>query len=264
MYPICARLQNFKLLQRALPASVLTQKTGISSLLVFMGTGQGTKTSEFLGRMIPHGKMHFKNLADCVEEFTKMEITRTTLDPASVIPYENSAIYGQANTWYSLKPWIRLPNGQYRQLTITEKLTLYFSAELQESWHGFIGLLADQDPATSTVPCRSWKETVTWIVRQELRGFITGLGAMQFANNLVLSGISESPSPESMAAWIFANKSYGAFEGLRVLGFNLPATASASAVQAAFFCYYFWLDTHLTVADKRWLDFGPICAEQLL
>ncbi|KAJ7774172.1 hypothetical protein DFH07DRAFT_732991 [Mycena maculata] len=98
-----------------------------------------------------------------------------------------------------------------------------------------------------------------------LRGFATGLAPFQFANNLTLAGIATPPpSPETMAQWIYLNKDKGAFVGLQVLGFELPRNASAAAVRAAFFCFYYWLDHHLSQKDKDWLRFGTIFTEQLL
>ncbi|KAJ6598797.1 hypothetical protein B0H10DRAFT_1647885, partial [Mycena sp. CBHHK59/15] len=94
-------------------------------------------------------------------------------------------------------------------------------------------------------------------------GFGSGLGALQFANNIVLCGIAQAPSPATMAQWIAGNRTYGAFAGLRVLGFRLH-NASASAVRAAFFCFYSWLDYHLTEEDKQVLHFDAIFVEQLL
>ncbi|KAJ6610118.1 hypothetical protein B0H10DRAFT_1747451, partial [Mycena sp. CBHHK59/15] len=111
---------------------------------------------------------------------------------------------------------------------------------------------------------KSWEEVLRWIVQSKLRGFSSGLAPLQFSNNIVLSGIAESPSPATMAQWIFANKSYGAFAGLRVLGFKLPEKASPAAVRAAFFCFYYWLDNHLSLDDKQVLHFNTIFVEQLL
>ncbi|KAJ7352550.1 hypothetical protein DFH08DRAFT_665486, partial [Mycena albidolilacea] len=94
--------------------------------------------------------------------------------------------------------------------------------------------------------------------------FGSGLVPLQFANNLTLVGIGEPPSPETIALWIYMNKGYGAFRGLQVLSFNLPVDASPAAVRAAFFCFYHWLDHHLSDKDKKMLDFRTIFAEQLL
>ncbi|KAJ7355295.1 hypothetical protein DFH08DRAFT_690777, partial [Mycena albidolilacea] len=103
-----------------------------------------------------------------------------------------------------------------------------------------------------------------WILGQKLRGFQTGLGPLQFTNTIALVSIASEPSPEFMAQWIASNREYGAFAGLKLLGFNLSKHTSSAAVQVAFLCFYRWLDHFLTNTDKRDLHFDPIFAEQLL
>ncbi|KAJ6550683.1 hypothetical protein DFH09DRAFT_901603 [Mycena vulgaris] len=265
MDPIRADLQGFRLLQTVLPSSQWTTKTGFSSLLVFMGTGQGTMTSEFLARMQQREtRMHFSSAQACIELFSSMEAGRAALDPAMRIKYENAAIYGQANSWYTTHPSIRVDAVHTRRLSLAEKFEPFFADEIQRSWIAFLGPLADQDPATSDAPRKTWDETLRWIVQSNLPGFGSGLAPLQFANNIVLSGIAECPSPAAMAQWIFANRSYGAFVGLRVLGFNLPANASPATVRAAFCSFYYWLDFHLSPDDKHVLRFNTIFVEQLL
>ncbi|KAJ7673004.1 hypothetical protein DFH06DRAFT_902598, partial [Mycena polygramma] len=97
-----------------------------------------------------------------------------------------------------------------------------------------------------------------------LSGFGSGLAPLQFANNLALAGIAEPPSVETMAQWIYLNKGYGAFAGLKVTGWNLPDSASPAAVRAALTCFYRWHEHHLSVEDSTLLRFGTIFAEQLL
>ncbi|KAJ7107452.1 hypothetical protein C8R44DRAFT_885465 [Mycena epipterygia] len=265
MDPIRAHLKGFTLLKDVLPPKLWTTATGLSSLLVFMGTGQGSMTSEFLKTMkLKEDKMHLRSVSLCIDLFSSMEARKGTLGPAGNLKYYNSAIYGQANSWYSLHPSIRIGPKLYRELTLPEKFEPYFSDEIQRSWIVFLGPLANEDPATSMAPRKTWEETLRWILQSKLSGFGSGLAPLQFANNIVLAGIAEAPSPAAMAQWIFANKSYGAFAGLRVLGFQLPANASPTAVRAAFMCFYLWLDHFLTPKDKATLHFDAIFVEQLL
>ncbi|KAJ7780833.1 hypothetical protein DFH07DRAFT_729357 [Mycena maculata] len=178
---------------------------------------------------------------------------------------ENQAIYGQPNTWYSLHPSVATSPKTYVNLTLEEKFTPYFAPEPQRSWLAFLGPLADQDPALSDAPKKSWEDVVRWIVQSGIRGFGSGLGALQFANNMVFAKIASVPSPAAMAQWIFANKNYGAMDGLRVLGFQLPKrNVSPSAVRAAFMCFYLWLNHHLSEEDKEVVHFDSIFVEQLL
>ncbi|KAF8161918.1 hypothetical protein K438DRAFT_1618868, partial [Mycena galopus ATCC 62051] len=111
---------------------------------------------------------------------------------------------------------------------------------------------------------KSWGEVLHWILESGLRGFGGGLGALQFANTIVLAGIADPPSPAFMAQWIGINKDYGAFAGLQLLGFNLDKDSSPAAVRAAFCCFYYWLEHYLTKDDKDAVDFGTIFVEQLL
>lgn len=265
MNPIRADLNGLKLLHQVLSPRLFTTATGLSSLLVFMGTGQGTMTEEFLQLVKANeDKMHFTTLKACVDQFRAIETRNATLGEAAAIKYDNPAIYGQPNPWYSAHPTVRAGRNSYVTLSLFQKLSPYFVLELQRSWLAFLGPLANQDPAFSSAPKKSWADVIRWIVQSGLNGFGSGLAPLQFANNMVLAGVATSPSPEAMAQWIFANKSYGAFAGLRVLGFNLAKKASPAAVRAAFMCFYLWLDRHLSCRDKRRLRFDTIFVEQLL
>ncbi|KAJ6488697.1 hypothetical protein C8R47DRAFT_978432 [Mycena vitilis] len=265
MDPIRADLEGFRLLKSVLPFHVLTTETGLSSLLVFMSTGQGSWTSDFLADMSQKpNKMHFSSLEECVEEFTVQENRQSTLAEAQQIRCCNPGIYGTANAWYSLHPSIRIGRNQYRSLTIREKFAPFFTIELGRSYRALLGPLADQDPETSDAPKISWDDALRWIVQTRLSGFGSGLAPLQFANNLALAGIAEPPSVETMAQWIYLNKGYGAFAGLKITGWNLPDNASPAAVRAALTCFYRWHEHHLCVDDSTLLRFGTIFCEQLL
>ncbi|KAJ6540748.1 hypothetical protein B0H19DRAFT_916248, partial [Mycena capillaripes] len=109
-----------------------------------------------------------------------------------------------------------------------------------------------------------WENVLRWIVGTNLRGFGSGLAPLQFANNLALAGITEPPSLEIMAQWIYLNKGYGTFAGLKLLGFKLADNASPAAVRAAFISFYSWLEHFLSDEDKQKVHFGTIFVEQLL
>ncbi|KAJ6537567.1 hypothetical protein DFH09DRAFT_1090917 [Mycena vulgaris] len=146
MDPIGADLQGFRLLQTVLPSSEWTTKTGFSSLLVFMGTGQGTTTSEFLARMQQREtKMHFSLAQACIQLFSLIDAGRPALDPAIRIKYENAVIYGQANSWYTTHPSIRVDAVHTRRLSLANKFEPFFADEIQRSWIAFLGPLTDQD-----------------------------------------------------------------------------------------------------------------------
>ncbi|KAJ6565693.1 hypothetical protein B0H10DRAFT_2238839 [Mycena sp. CBHHK59/15] len=199
-----------------------------------------------------------------LHQFRAIETRNVTLADASAIKFDNPAVYGQPNSWYSAHPTVRAAHKKYVTLTLEEKFAPYFAPEIQRSWLAFLGPLADQDPALSSSSKKSWGDVARWIVQSGLNGFGSGLAPLQFANNMVLAGVAIGPSPAAMAQWIFANKSYGAFAGLRVLGFKLSKKASPAAVRAAFMCFYLWLDRHLSHRDKTRLRFDTIFVEQLL
>ncbi|KAJ7026630.1 hypothetical protein C8F04DRAFT_1296445 [Mycena alexandri] len=236
MDPIRADLQSFRWLRKLIPFDELRTGSGLSSLLVYMGTGQGSGTLEFLeNRDVVPGKMHFKSLNEAVEVFTVTE-NRAVSFPNMEIKYENPCVYEQVNSWYSLHPKYSV-RGQTVELTIREKLGAYFEEELQTRWVALVG---------PDSPKPEWEDVLRWILHSELRG--TG----------------QSPSPATMAQWIYLNKGFGAFAGLKALGFQLPDNASPAAVRAAFFCFYKWFETYLTEEDKETVHFGTIFAEQLL
>ncbi|KAF8194812.1 hypothetical protein K438DRAFT_1587827 [Mycena galopus ATCC 62051] len=265
MQPIRWKLRGFTLLEEVLPFHLWTTATGLASLLVFMSTGQGSLTSEFILRMSTRpGKFHFTSLDRAVAEFEAVENDTATFGDAQQIKFCNPAIYGTANAWYSLHPTIQSAPKQYRRLSIREKFTPFFSAALGQSFENLIGPLKQQDPSTSNAPKIAWTDALRWIVDTNLSGFGTGLATLQFANNLTLASIAMPPSPAQMAQWIYLNKDLGAFAGLQTCGFELAPDASPAAVRAAFFCFYAWLDHFLTKADKEVLGFGLIFAEHLL
>ncbi|KAF8174837.1 hypothetical protein K438DRAFT_1980029 [Mycena galopus ATCC 62051] len=236
MQPIRWKLRGFTLLEEVLPFHLWTTATGLASLLVFMSTGQGSLTSEFILRMSTRpGKFHFTSLDRAIAEFEAVENDTATFGDAQQIKFCNPAIYGTAN-----------------------------ACSTGQSFENLIGPLKQQDPSTSNAPKIAWADALRWIVDTNLSGFGTGLATLQFANNLTLAGIATPPSPAQMAQWIYLNKDLGAFAGLQTCGFELAPDASPAAVRAAFFCFYAWLDYFLTKADKEVLGFGPIFAEHLL
>ncbi|KAF8134031.1 hypothetical protein K438DRAFT_1641127 [Mycena galopus ATCC 62051] len=209
--------------------------------------------------------MHFESAEACINLFAEVENTNRNRELDCQLRCDNLRIYGQPNTLYSIHPKVRDPrSGSYFTLTLAEKFEPYFCDEVQCGWHTFLGELADQDPGTSSADRKSWEEVLRWILQSGLQGFGSGLGALQFANTMVLAGVATSPSPAFMAQWISSNRDYGAFAGLQLLGFKLRKQSSPATIRAAFLCFYYWLDHHLSDEDKHALGFGAIFVEQLL
>ncbi|KAJ7063030.1 hypothetical protein C8F01DRAFT_984631 [Mycena amicta] len=256
MNPIRTVLNNVCLLRKAIPIERLTSGRGLSSLLAFMGTGQGTMTEVFLN----NNSFDFVNKDACITVFTNAEAAQSITGlPAP--KYKNTGIYGQQSTSYSAHPTLRI-KGVKHTFTLQEKFEPFFNPQLQHSYEAFLGTMANQDPRTYDGPRRSWAELLGWLHDQRLHGFGIGLGTLQFANNLALAGVVIEPSLEEMGQWISNNRSLGAFEGLQVLGFrNLDSDA---AVRAAFICADSWFSHYLTAADKEILGDGAMSTEQRL
>ncbi|KAJ7774171.1 hypothetical protein DFH07DRAFT_952428 [Mycena maculata] len=134
----------------------LTTNAGISSLLVFMGTGQGSSTAEYLTRIDTEpNKFLFPSLDACVAEFEFREHQDKLAAPEQKIKFFNPAIYGQANTWYTLHPALLTEHGKYVFLDIREKFSPFWADELHRSYRALLGPLAGQDPAECK-PQISW------------------------------------------------------------------------------------------------------------
>ncbi|KAJ7181647.1 hypothetical protein C8R43DRAFT_941460 [Mycena crocata] len=265
MDPIRGDLKGLKLLKSKIPIATWTSGTGISSLLVYMGTGQGNMTKDFLASV---QSMHFNSLHACIEAFRSAEILNQTMGTNTCIA--NNRIYGQPSNFLGLHPTVQLgKRGESEtlyQLSLEEKFGPYWEDKVHRSWDAFLGPMANQNPTDYTGDRPTWEDILSFIYELKLIGFGSGLTPLQFANNMLLAGIGdvESATPEAVATWIYNNKSYGAFEGLKCLGFALPLNASAAAVRSAFLCFYHWLQIHLTSEDKIILRFNAMFVEQLL
>ncbi|KAF8139252.1 hypothetical protein K438DRAFT_1535801, partial [Mycena galopus ATCC 62051] len=232
---------------------------GLSSLLVYLGTGQGGATSDVLdiAREGPH-KMHFPSAAACIALFSDIENLNYNRTPATQIKLDCPNVYGQANTWYSCRPRYSA-NGVVVELSLKQKFEPYFCEEVQQSWEALLGPLVNRDPADFLEEEKiSWEDMIGWIIDAGVRGFGTWLGALQFTNTMFFAGIVRSPSVPAMAQWIAVNQDYGAFTGLKLLGFNLRQNSSAAAICAAFMCFYHWMDHFMTQEDKDAVSFGTV------
>ncbi|KAK0463167.1 uncharacterized protein EV420DRAFT_1264740 [Desarmillaria tabescens] len=81
----------------------------------------------------------------------------------------------------------------------------------------------------------------------------SGLTPLQFANNLLFSGIIQTPSVAMVGTWISHNRGLGAFAGLEKMGFVMTDVAS---VVAAFAIVHDTLDEHLSESDREILGFS--------
>lgn len=273
-----------KLLAKSLPATKLTGRLGISRLLAYMGTGQGNKTATFVTAGLNADEddfpMAFESLDKCVSHFETTEIanmvvlsdnhakagSRAAHLPGYIQTY-NACIWGQASNHLLLQPTLGKGNNK-RRYTLEMKFAPYFSDSVQDKWYGWLGDLADKDPAIHPGLRKSWASALRFIIDLKILGFQTGLTPLQFANNLVFLGICTPPAPEEVASWIASNKTLGAYNGLVKLGFQLTGYDS---IVAAYMVVYNHLDMYLSTyvraddkGDKERLGFGSLFVEHVL
>ena len=93
---------------------------------------------------------------------------------------------------------------------------------------------------------QQWKKTgPNWTLKHY------GLTVFQLANNLVFLGIASMPECIDVAAFIDKNCAKSAFQGLQLLGFNMP---HAEAVYAAFCPFTIFWTGFLLKKTRRLLD----------
>ncbi|KAK0430784.1 hypothetical protein EV421DRAFT_1721178 [Armillaria borealis] len=123
------------------------------------------------------------------------------------------------------------------------------------------------DSATASVngiEWHTWVEVIDFVIGLGIPGFGSGLTPLQFANNLLFSGIVQMPSVAMVGTWILHNCGLGAFLGLEKMGFIMTDIAS---VVAAFAIVHDFLDEYLSEDDKEILGFnegfGTVFVEHL-
>lgn len=271
------------LFNKYLPAQKLTSRSGISSLLSWMGTGQGCGTKEFLSRIIRPNGFFSSTLEEQLEVFRPIisnnrnlsfqlgsiaSGTKMHLIPG-YIPCFDERIWGQPNNLFNICPIIvrsrdasSLPFGQKPRLSIETKFAPYWSSSTQDEWVKFLGPMVDQDPDTWTGPKPTWFAVMDFLQSLEIPLFGRGLTVLQTANNLVFAKIATMPSHSEVAAWIYKHKSLGAHRGLHILGFSY--LTSHAGVKFAFTALYDHLDQFLSDADKQIIGFNPLFLEHIL
>ncbi|KAF8057995.1 hypothetical protein FPV67DRAFT_1428995 [Lyophyllum atratum] len=280
--PVRLHNRGAELLKEKLPGSKLATPVGLSNLLVWMGTGQGNKTSSFLNYI---GNFSTATLSDCMGLFNRglkinEGILATHLDGKDVRPdietppphisgllqISNSRIYGSACNTLKLIPTIRgqraLPSLlDSNRLDLAAKFGPYWTSQVQEVWIQFLGDMVDRDPKMYSGVRKSWSSCIRMLTGLAISGFKSGLTVMQTANALAHAEIVESPTLSELADWIWQNSHLGAFAGLVALGYKLP---NRKAVYVALTIVFNHLDKHLTQLDKNILGFGTIFLEHLL
>jgi hypothetical protein len=223
----------------------LRRKSGLSNLLVWMGTGQGFRTASFINNILANH--WFESAEQCVQVFRDAAATMVHGNPC------DTRIWGQPSNSFGMES---------KGFTVSTKFKQYFRLEVGEAWLEFLGVQGDHP-----TPCRTFSAALDLLdsvnKQVQLRGFCTGLTHLQFAVNLVFLGLCQPPEIDDLAKWIFANPKIGAFDGLQLLGFqikNRPWKWIAAALEV--------LDEHLqkklTNEDRDDLHFGTVFIEHLL
>jgi len=241
-----------RLLSKHLPPHLLVTSAGISSLLVWMTTGQGSLTKEFVN----NNNMYFKSLDEAVATF---ERARDQHALGESIVFENMRVWGQSARALSFKAT--------QGLTIREKLAPFFTSEVQADWKKTLGLeLADHpDPKSYSGKRPTWMDIRNFVMRHKFVGLMDGLTQIQFANNVALAYIASHPTMDEISPWIAKHPKLGAYGGLRAMGFSVaPGKSGEPWVWGAFRCVYDHLDLHLSQEDKDELQFGAMFVEHLL
>ncbi|RDB25058.1 hypothetical protein Hypma_007527 [Hypsizygus marmoreus] len=291
--PVRTSNRGAQLLKEHLPGNKLTTSAGLSNLLVWMGTGQGNKTSKFLcafdrvfsyslqecvalfGAALIHNQSvlsrYFRDVDDCLSADT--ESAPPHID--GLLQISNSRIYGSACNTLKLLPTVRekispgapvykkiLPSdAPVNKMDLNDKMEPYWTWSVRQQWIAHLGDMLNADPSTYMGKRQSWSSTIHMLIDLKIPGFMSGLTVMQTANALAISGIIEPPELTELADWIWQNHRLGAFAGLQRLGFCLP---NRKAVYVALTCLYTFLDNHLTDDDKTILGFGTIGLEHAL
>ena len=241
-----------RLLMKHLPPSVLVTPLGFSSLLVWMATGQGNLTTEFIESNV----MNFGSLDEAVATFQRAHDQNAL---GHTIAFDNMKVWGQSAKALSFKA--------KKGMTIREKLAPFFEKDVQDAWMKELGpeLAYHPNPKSYTGKRPTFTDITSFAKKHKLLGLMDGLTQLQFANNLVLAGIVTPPTVDEIAPWIAKHPRLGAYGGLKAMGFRIaPNNVGEPWVRAAFQCIYDHFDLHLSPEDKVELDFGVIFVEHIL
>ncbi|KAF9032190.1 hypothetical protein BJ165DRAFT_1535148 [Panaeolus papilionaceus] len=265
--PIRASSEYACLFALNLPSHLLTTRSGLSNILSYMGTGQGSGTSSFLSMHASKPHKFFTFSLDEVVQLFQSAVTKncaifgTTLQanksPAFISCFD-TRIWGQPSRSFSLAP-----EGAEKYRGVRHKFEPYWTSSVQDQWEEFLGPNLNIDPQNFQGRRPSWLTILTFLLNLRIPGFQTGLTVFQCANNLALAGICEEPTCQEIVNWVGRNKHLGAWKGLKTLGFSI-GDRSGLAVYPAFFCVWKFLDIQLSEKDKVDLGFSPMFVEHIL
>jgi hypothetical protein len=261
---------NAELMKRKIPPQEATKITGLSCLLAWMSTGQGTsRMRTFIDSL---ETFIFPSLEDCCQAFDN--VIQTNLNAIALAGFkskridklpgyvclDNPNIYGAASNSLKLLP-TRGRKFRATKYTLREKFGPFYTKEVQQKWAEFLGDMLDKDPRTYTGLKHSWYDGFEFLVRLALSGFKTGLTLFQTVNGMTFLSMLTRPNTTSVTNWIAGNPTLGAYRGLSDLGFNL---VDSGFMRVAFVYVFNHLDKYMTPNDKAIMGFGSIFVEQVL
>lgn len=274
MDPVRLKSEYAKLVQSCLDSTMLSQQHGLSTLLAWMGTGQGEGTASFLRILQERGKSFaFSTLKECIDAFfegIKEQQSWINDNPdLAKLPYNQWPKHGflmvdDSTIWGQPSPHLRISKSTAESVSpqrdhLMKKFEPYFSANVRNKWKLFLQGSAGSLP--------SWSEATLMIRSLELPGFgriskraSYPLTTMQMAHNMAILGLCAEPLLEEMADYI-SKCDKGAKSGLDILGFRVQ---SLPLLKTSFLAIHTFLDHFLTCSDKETLGFGIMFTEHLL
>ena len=232
-----------------------TSSLGISNILVFMSTGQGYSTADFIRQT----DMKFVSLENCIGTYRRaLERKEHCFD---------LQVWGQTSNQFGL---CLAQGSKGAQLpTPVDKFAPFFQPHIQQKWQNFLGEgLMDKDPTTVEPNKKpSWESALEWIGEQHFMCFGSkgnpSLTAFQFCHNLVALQICRAPTVKSMGSFIAKHRRFGSFKALIDLGFDVNGRGH-QFVEAAFACFHHHLESNLNHSDSSDMSLSPIVSEHLL
>jgi hypothetical protein len=222
---------------------------GLSNLFIWMSTGQGPVTADF----VKFTDLWFEQLEPCVRVFRNAQAANDG------IKFFNTRIWGTSCASFGVET---------QKFTMEEKFNPFFDQKVKDGWKEFLGVRYEsRDFMSHPDPLPTFKQALDLLDRLceklKLHGFKNGLTNLQFANNLASLGLCQEPTVDEMAGWIFKHQEKGAFKGLLALGFKIRGRP-VHWTKAAFQCIYDHLSATLSPKDHDELRFGAIFVEHVL
>jgi len=243
------RLDNIydRMLKRQFTYDRLLGALGLTNLLVWMSTGQGAATAEF----VQHNDLWFDDLPSCISTFYNARAA------SNGVKFCNQNIWGTTCASFGV---------ECQKFTMEEKFTPFFDRKVKDAWKKYLDeFYESSDRPSGNLP--TFTEALELLNelcgKLKLHGFKTGLTSLQFANNLVSLGLCQPPTVDEIAQWIFEHKDKGAFKGLLALGFKIDGRP-AQWTKAAFQCVHDHLSATLSQEDCNELRYGTIFIEHIL